>query len=885
MSEAERPIAAPASQALPAAFARLLFPDYNAAAIAYWSALVIVGAAAFFASAFKVAALSVPQTSQVLAIALIAAFVGMFPLRIPKSKNSIAAGDIFIFLLLVLHGPAAAVIAAVMEAAVCSWRTSKRWSSRIASPAAAAVAMLICSTGFELGVAALARLGYSGDTVIFVALMLFAVGYFIVSPTLVTTVIYLKRRQGPTLAEWLTSFGWLGMGYVASASIAGVLFLAFRQFGVSTVVFAAPLIAMFLTTLHYYFTGQEASERETAERASRERAEAAERESSQAAQHLRELELSDKRFHSAFTHAAIGMALVSNDGRVVQINRALCELLGRDRESLIGNQFRELLDPSDAKPLDQQLRRVSQREVDGFQIELRCLHPQGQEVWASLHCGYFDDASAGESHLIVQAFDVTARRAAEGRLHHLAYHDTLTNLANRSRLHDAVAQAIDAHRNDPSQQFSVMCLCFDRFKLLNESLGHAAGDKFLLNVAQRLKEHAEPGDVVARLGSDKFAILAIHRDRGTHHAITLAERLQEAFHRPFEINGTEVNTGTSIGITFSEIADRTAEEVLRDADLAMSKAKASGKERYALFDPGLHVRASERLLLDAEFRRGLEEDQLTLVFQPIFAIEPRRLVGFEALARWQHPERGAIAPTVFIPVAEESGRIRQLTKWAIQRACLRLRAWQDRNPAFKRLFVNVNISGHDLCEQMFADQVRETLDLFQLDPSCLTLEITENTLMQQLESATDTLMKLRELGVGLSVDDFGTGNSSLSHLSTLPISSLKIDRAFVNKLEYGSNEEEIVRAVIQLGHALGKRVVAEGIETIPQLDRLRGLGCKFAQGFLLSRPLSEPQVAALLDKAASMAKAHDPSERHTRSIASQDALTRSRQRVATEETD
>ena len=882
MSEAGRPIAVPAAQAPLAALARLLLPDYNAAAIAYWLALVIAGTATVGAAAVRVAALPAPQLMQVLAIALIAAFVGMFPLRVPKSKNSIAAGDIFIFLLLVLQGPAAAVLAAAMEAAVCAWRTSKRWSSRIVSPAAAAIAMLVCGTGFEHGVAALSGLAYANEAVIFVALLLFAVGYFVVSPTLVTTVIYLKRRQWPTLSEWLTSFGWLGMGYMASASIAGVLFVAFRQFGVSTLVIATPLIAMFLTTLHYYFTGQEASEREAAERASRERAEAAEREASQAAQHLRELELSDKRFHSAFTHAAIGMALVANDGRVVQINRALCALLGREREALIGGEFRDLVDPADAGLLDRELRRVSQREVDSFQIEVRCLHPQGREVWASLHCGYFDDAAAGESHLIVQAFDVTARRAAESRLQHLAYHDTLTNLANRSRLHDAVAQAIDAHRKDSSQQFSVMYLCFDRFKLLNESLGHAAGDRFLVSIAHRLKAHTAPADIVARLGSDKFAILANHRERGTHHAITLAERLQEAFQRPFEINGTEVNTGTSIGITFSDIAERTAEEVLRDAELAMSKAKASGKERYALFDPALHERATERLLLDAELRRGLEEDQLTLAFQPIFAIATGRLVGFEALARWEHPERGPIAPAVFIPVAEESGRIRQLTQWAMQRACVQLRAWQDRDPAFKRLFVNINISGHDLGEPTFADQVREVLDQFGLDPACLTLEITENTLMQQLESAGATLMKLRELGVGLSIDDFGTGYSSLSHLSTLPISSLKIDRAFVNKLEHGSNEEEIVRAVIQLGHALGKRVVAEGIETIPQLDRLRGLGCKFAQGFLLSRPVPEQQITALLDNAAGAANAQAASAWHRKPAASQDASVRLKRSLAAE---
>jgi diguanylate cyclase (GGDEF)-like protein/PAS domain S-box-containing protein len=826
---------------------RSLFPDYTHAAIVYWLVLAVAGAAALGYAAVELTLLSASQLWQVMAITVVAAIVGMFPLRIPKSKNSIAAGDIFIFLLLLLHGPAAAAIAAAAEAAVCVWRTSTRWSSRIASPAAAAVAMFVCGSGFELGTAALASAGISGDGAMFGALMIFAGAYFIASPTLVTAVIYLKRRHWPTLAEWLNDYAWLGMGYLASASVAGVLYLAFRQFGISTILVAAPMIAMFLTTVHYYFAQQEAAEREALERASRERAEAAQREAAQAAQHLRELEQSDRRFHSAFTHAAIGMALVSDEGRVVQANRAMCALLGHEREAIIGAEFSGFVEPADAEVLAQQLRQVRMRETESFRVELRCRHPEGREVWASMHCSYFADASATGSHLIFQAFDVTARRVAEGRLQHLAYHDSLTNLANRSRLHEAVAQAIEANRADPAHQFSVMHLNFDRFKLLNDSLGHGAGDLFLVKVARRLREHVRPSDIVARLGGDEFAILTVHRGRGTHHAITLAERLQEAFRTPIVVNDTEVNTGISIGITFSDVGYQSADEALRDADLAMSKAKANGKARHALFDPSLHERATERLLLEMDLRRGLDANQLTLVFQPVFELEPQRLVGFEALARWEHPERGPIPPATFIPVAEESGLIGQLTQWAIQRACLQLRAWRDRFPSYKELFVNVNISGHDLCEPKFTDQVRETLAQFGLPPTCLTLEITENTLMQQLDMGGKTLAQLRELGVGLSVDDFGTGYSSLSHLSTLPISSLKIDRSFVSKLDSSeSDETEIVRAVIQLGDALGKRVIAEGIETAAQLARLRDFRCGFGQGFLMARPLTVHQIAALL---------------------------------------
>ncbi len=843
MNEEQRPTAH-TDPGWEAAVGRSLFPDYNAAAIAYWIALVSAGALALGYALTALTSFSAEQIWQVLSIAVIAAIVGMFPLRVPKSKNSIAAGDIFIFLLLPLHGVAAAVLAAVAEAAVCAWRTSNRWSSRIASPAAAAVAMLACGSGYEAGMTALAGVG--GDGVMFGALLLFALAYFVISPTLVTGVIYLKRRRWPTLPEWLNDYAWLGMGYLASASVAGVLYLAFRQFGVVTVVIAAPMIAMFLTTVHYYFAQQEAAERELAERANRERAEAAEREAAQAAAHLRALERSDKRFHSAFTHAAIGMALVANDGQVVKVNRALCALLGQERDSIVGAEFRSFIDPGDAQAVEQHIRRVSAREADSFREELRCRTADGREVWVSLHGSFFADATETESHLIIQAFDVTARRLAEGRLQHLAYHDSLTNLANRSRLFEAVTDAIATSRNDPTHQFSVMHLHFDRFKLLNDSLGHGAGDLFLVKVARRLKEHVRPSDVVARLGGDEFAILTVHRARGTHHAITLAERLQEAFRKPIVVNDTEVNTGTSIGITFSDVGYHSAEEALRDADLAMSKAKASGKARYALFDPSLHERATEQLVLEMDLRRGLAANQLTLAFQPVFELESRRLVGFEALARWEHPERGTIPPSTFIPVAEDSGLIGQLTQWAIQRACLQLRAWRDRFPAYCDMFVNVNISGHDLCEPKFAEQVREALEQFGLPATCLTLEITESTLMQQLDMGSKTLGQLRDLGIELSVDDFGTGYSSLSHLSSLPISSLKIDRSFVSRLDDTSDETEIVRAVIQLGDALGKRVIAEGIETPAQLERLRGFGCGFGQGYYLARPLTVHQVAALL---------------------------------------
>jgi diguanylate cyclase (GGDEF)-like protein/PAS domain S-box-containing protein len=541
------------------------------------------------------------------------------------------------------------------------------------------------------------------------------------------------------------------------------------------------------------------------------------------------------------------MALVSTEGRVLEVNRALSMLLGRDEQDLVGRDFRSFVAAADSEHLDLQLQRVTRREVEGFCLELRCHDPRQRSLWVSLHCGFFSEVSVAQPSLIIQALDVTLRRHAESRLQYMAYHDGLTNLANRSRLQDALARAIESFRADPTRHFSLMYLDFDRFKLINDSMGHSAGDQFLIKAAQRLKEQLRPDDVLARLGGDEFAILNEHRG-STHHAISLAERLLTVLRKPVTIEGTEISTSVSIGITFSDVGYDRPEEVLRDADLAMYKAKAAGKARYALFDASLRKRATEQLKLEVELRRAFGSDQLSLVFQPIFRLNSRGVVGFEALARWNHPELGAVSPETFIPISEESGLIGQLTQWAIARACAQLKLWQEQNPAMTELFVNVNISSRDLCEPTFAGQVREILRRFALAPSCLTLEITESMLMQHLDTAASTLASLRDSGVGLSVDDFGTGYSSLSYLSTLPISSLKIDRSFVGQLGARAADAEIVNAVVKLGAALGKRVIAEGIETPAQLERLLELGCGFGQGYLLSRPMTARAATLFLDE-------------------------------------
>jgi diguanylate cyclase (GGDEF)-like protein len=391
-----------------------------------------------------------------------------------------------------------------------------------------------------------------------------------------------------------------------------------------------------------------------------------------------------------------------------------------------------------------------------------------------------------------------------------------------------------------------MFLDFDRFKLINDSLGHAIGDEFLVAVAQRIQHHVRPHDVVARLGGDEFAILAEDMD-DEHYAVALAERLLEVLRQPLQIGGHDIVTSASIGITFSGSHYAAPAEMLRDADTAMYKAKTAGKARYALFDAELHTEVVHRMQLEGELRRALAEKKLSVAYQPLFDLTTGHITGFEALARWQHAELGTISPVTFIPVAEDAGLMWPLTDFVLRTACRQLREWQSRDPRFCDLSMHVNVSGADIAHPSLVSRVNTAIVEAGLQARHLTLELTENILVSRLEAALPTLTELRRLGVGLSVDDFGTGYSSLRHLSTLPVNCLKIDRAFVAEMQRGTNEAAVVRGIVLLGASLGKAIIAEGIETPEQLDLLQDMGCKQGQGFHLSRPLTAALVETMLE--------------------------------------
>ena len=823
-----------------------LMPDYNHRATAYWWALVCLGTLVLLHSLQQLAGLGLSLQLQVLFGCAVAMLAGLFPVRIPGSKNSFAAGEVFIMLLLLMQGPAAAAVAAAGEAFIGSARTSRRWTSRLVSPAAAAVSMTAVGTLLQAATSHLHQGSGPAEALTLLLAMGAAIAHFFVNTLLITAVVHLKRREPLRLVPFLSSFGWVGTTFAASAFLAGLLVQAFKTSGVGVMIGAVPIIVLLLVMLHYHFR-----QRESDEQAQSVRIAAAEREAQQSARHLLELRESEQRFHSAFSHAAIGMALVDADGEVLQANTAMGQLLGCSDAALAGCNFKQHVHPDDVELLTRIWRRLQQGDIRDTTLELRCQRIDGKVVHVAMHSGIFSDGQASAPRLILQAQDITARREAETQLQHIAYHDSLTSLANRIRFGTCLALAIERCRVDPRHRFAVMYLDFDRFKLINDTLGHSAGDRFLTLVAERIRQRVRPGDTVGRLGGDEFAILVeplAHDD----DVLPMAERLQKSLAQPYNLDGTEVNSSASIGITFSSIGYQTPGDVLRDADIAMYRAKAAGRARIALFDASLRAQLAAQVNLERDLRRAIPDAgstgnaQLSLAFQPIYRLSTGRIDSFEALVRWNHPELGPVPPSTFVPIAEESAQIGALTAWVLGTACAQLKAFQEMGMGAHKPRVHVNVSGTDMCRASFVQQVAAALLANGLEPRQLTLEITESTLMHRLDSALAVMAQLREIGVGLSVDDFGTGYSSLAYLSTLPITSLKIDRSFVQRLQDGqadSKDTEVVRAVITLGQALGKTVIAEGIETPAQLAQLRNLGCEFGQGYLLARPLS-PEMAA-----------------------------------------
>ncbi|HEY8203801.1 MAG TPA: EAL domain-containing protein [Pyrinomonadaceae bacterium] len=424
---------------------------------------------------------------------------------------------------------------------------------------------------------------------------------------------------------------------------------------------------------------------------------------------------------------------------------------------------------------------------------------------------------------------------------HAAFHDTLTSLPNRALLAENLKFVMERAKQHEDYQFAVLFLDLDRFKNVNDSLGHSIGDQLLIAMARRLEHCIREVDMVARLGGDEFAIL-LDGISSSGDATNMAKRIQEKLESPFNLSGHEVFTTTSIGIAMSSTGYDHPEAMLRDADTAMYRAKAQGKACYEVFNKGMHARAVYLLQMETDLRRALDREEFRVHYQPIVLLENGQLAGFEALIRWQHPERGFINPGDFISLAEDTGLIVPMGLWILRRACEQLAKWQWQSHTNRNLFMSVNLSSKQVAQSALVSQIREILQETHVEPRHLKLEITESAVMENAETAVQLLRRLKALGVQLSIDDFGTGYSSLGYLHRFPVDILKIDRSFIGRIGEAAENIEIVRTIVSLAENMGMEVVAEGVETLAQFSQLRALNCQYGQGYLFSRPVEATSI-------------------------------------------
>jgi diguanylate cyclase (GGDEF)-like protein len=436
-----------------------------------------------------------------------------------------------------------------------------------------------------------------------------------------------------------------------------------------------------------------------------------------------------------------------------------------------------------------------------------------------------------------------ALQQREEQFRHAAFHDSLTALPNRSFFSNQLKVLINSYKEKDAKKFAVLFLDLNRFKTVNDSLGHSVGDLLLVNVAKRLQSVVRKGDEVARFGGDEFAVI-LGNVQDVSQVIKLVERIQTKLSTPFNLNGRRIFSSSSIGIALSNPEYENADDILRDADIAMYNAKEKG-ESYAIFDQAMHTKVVGLMQTESDLRYAIERDEFCLHYQPIIDLSSTELIGFEALIRWNHPERGMVSPAEFIPLSEDTGLVIPMTFWVIREVCKQLNNWQKQSPFRKLLTISVNISGKHFAEPDLVSQIRQILDETAINPLGLKLEITESSVMANAESAIEMLKELKALGLQLSIDDFGTGYSSLSYLHRFPTDTLKVDRSFVNKMEVGGENREIVKTIVSLAKALNMKVVAEGIETVDQYHLLKNLNCEYGQGFLFSRPVPEPEAKTM----------------------------------------
>ncbi len=525
------------------------------------------------------------------------------------------------------------------------------------------------------------------------------------------------------------------------------------------------------------------------------------------------------------------------------------EMLGyQDRE--IGSTLEEWLNrvhPEDIERLRLILKAHVEGTTDQLETEYRVLHKDGSYRWM-LCRGLTVRGNEGTANRMAGSqTDVTDRKYAEEKLLHDAFYDLLTGLPNRALFKDHLSLAVERGKRKVDYMYAVLFLDLDRFKDVNDSLGHSVGDDLLVSVAKKLEQRMRTTDTIARFGGDEFVIL-LEDLQDVDNASQVAEWILSELSEPFIFNNREVYINASIGIVINSIAYLRADEVLRDADIAMYSAKARGKGRYVIFDPAMREDILNRTELEHDLRKAIDQDQLRVHYQSIVSLKTQQVVGVEALVRWEHPRRGLVPPGDFIPLAEETDLIVSIDRWVMREACRQLSQWKEKIPQAKELTVSVNLSTKHVSKEDLVEYVESVLEETGLQPSDLKLEITERAILEKSEITDAVFDRLRENGIQLQIDDFGTGYSALSYLSNFPINALKIDRSFIRTMVEDDNNSKIVQAILMLSQRLNVGVIAEGVETQTLFDHLNELGCEYGQGYFISKPQDPEHVTVYLEQ-------------------------------------
>ncbi|HSF38657.1 MAG TPA: EAL domain-containing protein [Thermoanaerobaculia bacterium] len=553
---------------------------------------------------------------------------------------------------------------------------------------------------------------------------------------------------------------------------------------------------------------------------------------------------SEERFRALVQNASDLIAILDRQGTVLYESPSHWRLLGYEPEDHLGRSILDLVHAEDRPLVEESLRQLVDAPGEALAIEYRL--QDGKGLWRvieSMAANLLEHPAV--QGIVLNSHDITDRKNAEQRLLHDALHDELTGLPNRVLFMDRLRHAMERLKREPDRLTAVLFLDLDQFKIVNDSLGHLVGDELLIQISGSLSAALRPADTIARVGGDEFAIL-LEGGRDVSDAVRVADRIHDRLAAPINLGGHEVFVTASLGIAVCTPEYERPEDLLRDADTAMYRAKSSGRACHVVFNRVMHRFVMARLQLETDLRRAIERGQLRVYYQPFVSLTTGEVTGFEALVRWLHPRRGILPPDEFLSVAEETGLIVPIGRFVLREACRQIHEIQRKHPEWSPLRVSVNLSNKEFFQSDLFEHVEEALRSSGLPPSCLGFEITEGVIIRQADSASSRFAQLKEMGVRLYLDDFGKGYSSLNYLHRFPMDILKIDRSFVSHLDDAGSNSAIVQAIVTLAHQLGMEVIAEGIQTEEQLEKVRALGCETGQGYLFSHALNADEAENLL---------------------------------------